>query len=1194
MDSGNDLGNIGSQLGHILRIEVVDHGLVQRPHDAFVAAVDEVVPLIQVALGILDPLFGSVNIIHQGFGHDARQGGADCGHTQLIHFGDLLAHFRDGFRCAGDLRGQQDVHGTVLVQDGHILGPEHVGGDSGDRDLFAVLPVFHPGLAQHTAGIFIHFGQPDDAFHLDLVVPQPAAVSQQIIPGQAHLHVQGGLLHACGFLVFRDVGSELPEELGLVTTSRLGELGHDTFHLGGGQRRHIHVFGFSVFGDQANDISGLQGSGGSAACDLLIGHDEGRHRFRRQPGGIDLVVLQVFEHIGGDLAGLQLGDVGAGCQFLVGTDHGGHISGIQPGHIGARGSFGIGLHISHQPGRSQGGFIRTFRLLSVLCYKGIHQRLLFGRVLCFRISLNDRVRGDRAGIAGPFIPASLRSGHVQIGGDLQDFLTDSLAEHLVQAGQVGVPFVLVQVGLDRGQLLQRGGEVDIREHGLYLGFRHSAVQQGLDLGQQRDIFCQSTFIHAGGQLVQLRQEGFLLSVSRSRAVLPEQLHQVADLCFCGLDITLLPHRHHDVGHQLGVFHGSSPAVTVVLGVQSIQCLLTLRAVLNQLDQGIFLVVLLVQRGVDGGHALGGSDHGVFIYCCTDFLSTGFCTGHFGFHLVPDGVEAVCVGCGQVVFDLNGLAGVDELLQADFIAFRQLPVLLLIQQPGDLLIHGVKGINVGPQLCGNGRIARLVGCFLQAGELLTGAGGQALEGVRPFRNDLVGFLLAVRPDIQQAVQPFAAVPGCPLEVILAHAEEGQALAAAVEGFGSGFLPGLGGLRHAFQRFSGSFRAGRDVHQLHRTVHQRSGKSNHSYLGGSQYLHQPADPAARHGDGSGELADGREGLSQGSGDGADRTHNLAQNQHDGADSGGKRGPFHNGLTLHRIQRQELLQQGIGLVDDLLDCRIQVIADLPGEHKRRVLQVCQPGFRGSIPLVGFIGQGGILSPCPVGGLLCSGEKLRRIGGAQQGVTKADFLDADFFQSGDCAFAFLIHFGKTDDEGLEGRCGIAVPQSLELLGCHAGDLRKVLQGIASSRRRNFHFHQRFGESGTAHLGFNADRGKRRSKAQNLRFRQTDLLARASKAHGHGQDFGFCGSVIIAQIHQRGAEILELPLAHAHDVGKPGRFTGGIRSDHVCAVSQVDHGAGKFSQVLILNAQLACNGHDLCDILCGRGNLRAHLLDGL
>ena len=220
------------------------------------------------------------------------------------------------------------MHGAVLVQDGHILGPEHVGGDRSDRDLFAVLPVFHPGLAQHTAGIFIHFGQPDEAFHLDLVVPQPAAVGQKIIPGQTHLHVHGRLFHACGFLVFRDVGCELPEKLGLVTVRRLGELGHDAFHLGGGQRGHIHVFGFSIFGDQAHDIRGLQGSGGSAASDLLIGHDEGRHRFRRQPGGIDLVVLQVFEHIGRDLAGLQLGDIGAGCQFLVGADHGGHINGI--------------------------------------------------------------------------------------------------------------------------------------------------------------------------------------------------------------------------------------------------------------------------------------------------------------------------------------------------------------------------------------------------------------------------------------------------------------------------------------------------------------------------------------------------------------------------------------------------------------------------------------------------------------------------------------------------------------------------------------------------------------------------------------------------------------------------------------------------------------------------------------------------
>ena len=899
------------------------------------------------------------------------------------------------------------MHGAVLVQDGHILWPEHIGGDGSNGDFFAVLPVFHPGFAQHPAGVFIDLRQPNDAFHLDLIVLQPAAVSQQIIAGQAYLHVQGGLLHACGFLVFRDVSSKLPEELGLVTPRRLGELGHDTFHLCGGQRRHIHIFGFGVFGDQAHNIGGLQRSGGRAACDLLVGHNESRHGFRRQPGGVDLVVLKVFEHIGRDLAGLQLGNVGAGCQFLVGADHGGHIGGIQPGHISARGGFGISLHIGHQPGRRKGGFIRAFRLLGVLCHKGIHQRLLLGSILRFRISLNDRIRGDRARIAGPFIPAGLCSGHIQIGGDLQDFLADSLAEHLVQAGQVGVPFVLVQVGLDCGQLLQRGGEVDIREHGLHLGFRHATVQQGLDLGQQRNVFRQSAFIHTGGQLIQLRQEGFLFSIGGSRAVLPEQLHQVADLGLGFLDIALLPDGHHDVGHQLGVFHGSGPAVAVVPGVQGIQCLLAFCAVLNQLDQGIFLVILLVQRTVHSRHALGGSDHGVFIHRRADFLPTSFCTGYLSFHLVPDSVEAVCVGCGQVVFDLNGLTGVDEFLQADFITLRQLPVLLLFQQPGDLLVHGVKGINVGLQLCGHRGISSIVGGFLQAGEFLTGAGGQAFEGFRPFRNDLICFLLAVRPNVQQTIQPFAAVPSGPLEVVLAHAEEGQALAAAVEGFSSGFLPGLGGLRHAFQRFAGGFRAGRDVHQLHRAIHQRSGKSNHGHLGGSQHLYQPANPAARHGDGSGELADGREGLSQGSGDGADRTHNLAQNQHDGADSSGKSGPFHDGLALRRIQRQELLQQGVGLVDDLLDGRIQVIANLTGEHERRILQVGQPGFRGSIPLVGFIGQGGILSPCPVGSLLCAGEKLCCVGGAQQGVTQADFLDADLFQGGDGAFAFLIHFG-------------------------------------------------------------------------------------------------------------------------------------------------------------------------------------------
>ena len=196
-----------------------------------------------------------------------------------------------------------------------------------------------------------------------------------------------------------------------------------------------------------------------------------------------------------------MGDVGAGCQFLVGADHGGHIGGIQPGHIGARGGFGIGLHISHQPGRRQGGFIRAFRLLGVLRHKGIHQRLLFGRVLRFRISLNDRIRGDRAGIAGPFIPAGLRSGHVQIGGDFQHFFAHGFPEHLVQGSEVGVPLVVVQVALNGGQLFQRGGKVDVREKLLHFGFRHAAVQKALDLGEQTHVLGERPFIHADGQLV---------------------------------------------------------------------------------------------------------------------------------------------------------------------------------------------------------------------------------------------------------------------------------------------------------------------------------------------------------------------------------------------------------------------------------------------------------------------------------------------------------------------------------------------------------------------------------------------------------------------------------------------------------------------------------------------------------------------
>ena len=219
-----------------------------------------------------------------------------------------------------------------------------------------------------------------------------------------------------------------------------------------------------------------------------------------------------------------MGNIRTGGQFLIGANNACDIGGIQAGNIHARGGFGILRHIRQNAFRGQLGCACTFRNLRVFRHKGFHDRLLLFSVFRFGVSGNDRVCRNRTGVAGPFLPACFRAGHVQIRGDLQDFIPDSLAEHLVQAGQVRIPFVILQELLDSRQLIQRCREVDVREHGLDFIFRHSAVQQGLDLGEQADVFRQGSLIHTGGQLVQFRQKGFLFRIGFRCAVLPKELH----------------------------------------------------------------------------------------------------------------------------------------------------------------------------------------------------------------------------------------------------------------------------------------------------------------------------------------------------------------------------------------------------------------------------------------------------------------------------------------------------------------------------------------------------------------------------------------------------------------------------------------------------------------------------------------------
>ena len=110
-----------------------------------------------------------------------------------------------------------------------------------------------------------------------------------------------------------------------------------------------------------------------------------------------------------------------------------------------------------------------------------------------------------------------------------------------------------------------------------------------------------------------------------------------------MNVFLLPDGEDNIRQQLGIFHGRSPALFVVLAVQLIQRSLPFGAVLNQLDESVFLVVLVINLLIDGGKPLGSGHQCVFVdgHICV-LLPTGLRTGDLSIQLLPDGIEAVHV------------------------------------------------------------------------------------------------------------------------------------------------------------------------------------------------------------------------------------------------------------------------------------------------------------------------------------------------------------------------------------------------------------------------------------------------------------------------------------------------------------------------------------------------------------------------
>ena len=190
------------------------------------------------------------------------------------------------------------------------------------------------------------------------------------------------------------------------------------------------------------------------------------------------------------------------------------------------------------------------------------------------------------------------------------------------------------------------------------------------------------------------------------------------------------------------------------------------------------------------------------------------------------------------------------------------------------------------------------------------------------------------------------------------------------------------------------------------------------------------------------------------------------------------------------------------------------------------------------------------------------------------------------------LIHLRQTDNERLKGSGRIRIPQCLELLGGHAGYFGEVFKGFTACSRSDLHLDQSLGEGRAAHFSFDADRGQRRCKAQNLRFGQADLCAGSGQSHGHQHDGGFSGGEVVAQLNQRGTEVSEQALIHAGDVCKLRQCGSRLGSNDVGGIAQVDHSPCELGQIIRTDAQLTGYSDNLSDIIGRGGDFRGHALD--
>ena len=321
-----------------------------------------------------------------------------------------------------------------------------------------------------------------------------------------------------------------------------------------------------------------------------------------------------------------------------------------------------------------------------------------------------------------------------------------------------------------------------------------------------------------------------------------------------MDVLLFPDGRDNFRQKLRVFHRGISTILNIFCIERVHRCLTLTRVLDQLNERIFLVVLRVDLAVHGGETLRSGDHGVFVdrHVCIA-LPPGLCTGNLRFQLLTNGVEAVHICRGEVVLDLNGLAGVDELLQPDLICLAEVPILALLQQRFDLRVQRIQRFDVSGQLIRNRAIARILRVCTHLRKLRAGGFRQCLEGVRPFRDDLIRFLLTVRPHFDKAVYPVLSVCGGAHEVALAHAESIESVGIPVEGFGSGVFPVFRCLVHRLESFSRLTGTGSKIRDGDCRGNGGNSQSHPDCRAAGQHRHKAFEATTGSGDRCTELAE-----------------------------------------------------------------------------------------------------------------------------------------------------------------------------------------------------------------------------------------------------------------------------------------------------------------------------------------------------